>query len=385
MNSGFVAQASYPRINAGGSARARGLAHGSQASERVRRSVELYRDVFAHYANWTWDEVKRHALAFTKPIAAVHPDYLEEMNGIAEGAGVAYEDILAINVRTEVMFSAVARAAAVECTSFAALPEATANAHVLVGQNWDWKPHTEETVIILDVKRDDGPDFVTVVEAGLLAKTGMNSAGIGLVTNALISDEDRGEPGLPYHVILRAILDAETLPQGLDAVTRHPRASAANYLIAHRTGQAVDVEAAPGDFSQVWLAFPEGGLLCHANHYISDTRGIKDVSRWYVPDSPFRLDRIQRLLDDRDDGVDSHAIEAALRDHASHPLGICKHGDPAVHEYEQSVTVASVIYDLTAGTMLLAEGRPCEQEYQLLDYSSWAQPTEQTVSTPTAG
>ena len=36
--------------------------------------------------------------------------------------------------------------------------------------------------------QDDGPDFVTVVEAGLLAKTGMNSSGIGLATNALVTD-----------------------------------------------------------------------------------------------------------------------------------------------------------------------------------------------------
>ena len=41
-----------------------------------------------------------------------------------------------------------------------------------------------QNFLVLEVQRDDGPDFVTVVEAGLLAKTGFNSSGIGLVVKA---------------------------------------------------------------------------------------------------------------------------------------------------------------------------------------------------------
>ena len=51
-----------------------------------------------------------------------------------------------------------------------------------------------------------------MVEAGLLAKTGMNSSGLGLVTNALVTDDDTGDARLPYHVALRAILDARRCP-----------------------------------------------------------------------------------------------------------------------------------------------------------------------------
>jgi isopenicillin-N N-acyltransferase-like protein len=65
---------------------------------------------------------------------------------------------------------------------------------------------------VLEVRQDEGPDFVTVVEAGLLAKTGMNAAGLGLVTNALVTDADVGEPGLPYHVLLRAHPDPAAHP-----------------------------------------------------------------------------------------------------------------------------------------------------------------------------
>jgi isopenicillin-N N-acyltransferase-like protein len=362
----------YPTIRVSGGPRERGRAYGEQAADRIGRSIEIYREVFAHYAGWQWPQVTEHAERFSEPIAAAHPSYVEEMEAIAAGAGVEFADVLAINVRTELMFSAVARQAALECTSFAALPQATADGHVLLAQNWDWKPKTTETVVVLEVSRDDGPDFVTVVEAGLLAKSGMNEAGIGVVTNALISDADAGEPALPYHVILRAILDAENLPGALDAVTRHPRSSAANYLVGHRDGLAVDIEAAPGDYSRVWLEFPTDGLVHHTNHFVCETQGLKDVTRWYGPDSPFRYERARQLLHAARGRISTETAAELFADHSCHPLGICKHGNLEQPEIERSVTVVSCIYDLTASQLRLADGFPCEQPYRTLDYGRWA-------------
>ena len=121
------------------------------------------------------------------------------------------------------MFAAKARAARdlrrapAECTTLAVLPSATAQGRILIAQNWDWLAHTRETVVVLEAEQDDGPRYVTVVEAGLLAKFGLNSAGVGVLTNALVCDGDKGEPGVPYHVILRSLHDATSIT---DALTR---------------------------------------------------------------------------------------------------------------------------------------------------------------------
>jgi isopenicillin-N N-acyltransferase-like protein len=359
----------YPHIRVAGGPRERGRQYGRLAAERVHASVGIYRRVFDHYAGWDWDRVTAHARDYRPAIDAAHPRYLDEIRGIAEGAGLDEDDILALNVRTEVMFAAVARKAAGECTSFAVLPGATTDGHPLIGQNWDWKPHMTGTVVVLEAEPDDGPAYVTVVEAGLLAKTGMNAAGIGLVTNALISDRDRGEPGLPYHVILRAILDAPNLPAALDAVTRHPRASAANYLVASQEGMAVDIEAAPGDHSQVWLTWPNPDILVHANHYVCDT-GLKDVMRWYSPDSPFRLQRAAEVLDAQRGAIDAASLQQLMRDHVNHPAGVCTHPNLTMPELERDMSVASVIWDLKSRVLWLADGQPCEVDYRRLDYSS---------------
>ena len=364
-------QTHYPHIRVSGTPRERGRQYGEQARDRVRASVDLYRRVFMHYAGWDWARVTAHALDYQGPIDAVHPRYIEEMRGIAEGAGLAFEDILAINVRTEIMFAAVARkAGATECTSFAILPEGTAGGHPIIGQNWDWKVGCTETVVVLEAIQDVGPRYVTVVEAGLLAKTGLNSFGIGLATNALVSDLDRGEPGLPYHVVLRAILDSRNLTDALDAVQHHARSSAANYMVMSREGMAVDMETAPGDHSNVWLNWPDPDQLVHTNHYVCET-GRKDVMRWYSPDSPFRHRRASVLLGDNRGRVHPAQLQAMLRDHVNAPSGICTHPDRSMHELDQDMSVVAVIYDLASSTMWIADGQPCEHEFRRVEYAEF--------------
>jgi isopenicillin-N N-acyltransferase-like protein len=368
----------FPHVRVQGKPRERGRQYGEQARERIGRSIAAYRDVFKHYAGWSWSKVTREARRYEEPIAAYGATYIEELRGIAEGAGVAFEDVLAINTRTEVMFAARARdaarasaRAAGECSAFCVLPEASADAHTLIGQNWDWQLHCYDTVVVLEVQKEDGPDFVTVVEAGLLAKTGFNSSGVGLVTNTLVSDADEGTPAVPYHVALRAILDCETLSDALAALQRSQRSSSANYLVAHRDGIALSAEAEPGDFSRLHLLFPTQGVLLHTNHFLSPDFSLKDVSLWLIPDSPLRLERLRTAVAAARPGLSIREFQQMLTDHANHPSGVCNHPDSRDHPQEQGATIASILMDLDARRMWLADGPPCQTPYRELDYADF--------------
>jgi isopenicillin-N N-acyltransferase like protein len=347
----------------------RGRQYGRQAAARVRLSVQAYQQTFAHYAGWDWPAVRREALRFEAPIGEFRPAYLDELRGIADGAGLDLADVLAINVRTEVMYSAKARQAPrtrtrlpAECSAFAVVPAPGQSGSAIIGQNWDWLLHAAQTLVVLEVRQDDGPDFVTLVEAGLLAKTGMNAAGLGLVTNALVTDADLGEPGLPYHVLLRAVLDCATVTDALEALQAGPRSSSANYLVAHASGSALDIEAAPGDFTRLYPLFPEDGVLLHTNHFLAGIHPA-DLALWAMPSSVIRLQRLRaaraaRTLDD---------FGPLLADHADYPHGICSHPDPADHPCERGATIASVLMDLTARHIWLAAGNPCQATYERLD------------------
>lgn len=358
----------YPHIRVEGDATERGRQYGEQARERIERSLVEYRKIFKHYAGWDWSEVRAFATAFEAPIRAFSSKYFDEIVGIAEGAGLDPLDLLAINVRTEIMFSARASQAMkmpLECTAFGIASPFGSNDPVLIGQNWDWQPHAFETVVVLEARQDDGPHYVTVVEAGLLAKTGMNARGLGLVTNALATDSDRGAPGVPYHVLLRAILDCSTVSEALGVLLRNVRSSSANYLIGHRSGGVIDAEAAPGDFSHLYVLTPDDGLLVHTNHFLSPRFDGRDVSLWSSPSSPVRYARalggLRQIKHTRED------IELLLADHADYPTAVCVHPDLRLSPVEQGATVASVIMNLEEQTMWLADGPPCANEYRRLE------------------
>jgi isopenicillin-N N-acyltransferase like protein len=353
----------------------RGQQYGRQAAARVRRSVQAYRQAFAHFAGWDWGTVRREAARFEAPIGKFGPAYLEEMRGIADGADLDLTDVLAINVRTEVMYSAKARQAPrssnqrppAECSAFASVPAPGQEGPTIIGQNWDWLLPSAETLVVLEARQDDGPDFVTVVEAGLLAKTGMNAAGLGLVTNALVTDADVGEPGLPYHVLLRAVLDCATVTEALRVLQAAPRSSSANYLIAHVSGAALDIEAAPGDFTRLYPLYPQDGVLFHTNHFLAPRIDPVDLSLWAMPNSFVRLQRLRAANAAAKTAMTLDDFRALLADHADYPNSICAHPDPADHPREQSATIASVLMDLTARRLWLAASQPCQVPHEPLD------------------
>jgi isopenicillin-N N-acyltransferase-like protein len=371
----------FPHVRLRGDFRARGCQYGEQAKARVHGSLEAYERVFEHCASWDWRRVCREALRFVPAIEALEAGYLEEMQGIADGAGVQFEDILALNVRTEVVFAAEARRALAtpqprqprmaECSAFCLLPQAASSRHTLLGQNWDWYVHCRDTVVVLEAEQEERPNYVTVVEAGLLAKAGINSCGLGLATNALVTAEDRGEPGVPYHLVLRAIMDCRSVTDAVALVQRVPRASSANYLVAHRDGVALDLECAPGDFGRVYVLLPENGTIVHTNHFLSPRFDLREVSLWAMPDSAARLVRLRAAIADRRRSVEVDDLVAVLSDHAEYPASVCCHPDERDHPQERAATIASLVMDLDDQRLLLADGNPCATPFRELDYRSF--------------
>lgn len=366
-----------PVISVRGDARQRGLDYGRQARERIRRTRAAYAEVYTHYAGWDWDRARAEAQQFVAPIHDFHADSIEEMAGIADGAGLEFADVLAINLRTEILFAAKVRAAgaelpaALECTSFAAR---TADGEQLIGQTWDWLIFSADTVVLIEAIPDDGPAFMTVAEAGLLAKFGMNSAGVAIATNALVSAADAGTPGVPYHVMLRALLDSRTPTEAATILQSVRRSSSANYLIGTGEGLVVDAETRPGEYAEIaWQVPDDDGLLVHANHFsVAPAGAVHDVGMKMMADSLFRLQRIRRLARERAGGQ-ADDWKQILADHAGMPMGICCHPDPGAHPLDQWTTATGVIFEPRLRRAHISVGNPCHGNWLLRDYTQpWA-------------
>jgi isopenicillin-N N-acyltransferase-like protein len=354
------------RIPVHGTPFARGRQYGRLAMDRIHRSIAAYREVFEQRAGLPWNDAVAHARMFIAPIEGFLPEALQEMRGIAEGAGVPFEAILALNCRSELMFAAARERGETppsECTAFAVTPEASADGHMLLGQNWDWVPFARDLCVLLDVQRDERPSFATVVEAGLLAKVGMNAAGFGLCTNTLVSERDANRPGVPYHVMLRALLDSESVDDATRILGSAERAMSANYLVADRSGRAINFETTTGGKEGIHAALPQDGLLAHANHFLAPSFAPIDA---YVAKSPHSVTRLSDMWRGlrASESLSVRRLQDVLRSHEHAPTGICGHPDPAMEPLYARCTVASFVADLTAGEFWFTDGPPCGSVYE---------------------
>jgi isopenicillin-N N-acyltransferase like protein len=86
-----------------------------------------------------------------------------------------------------------------------------------------------------------------------------------------------------------------------------------------------------------------------------------------VRDWPETLARCQRAASlAQEPPLDEAQIRSILSDHATAPNSICLHVQPNLPPDQQDESIASLIFDLTAGTLDIADGPPCQHPYRRL-------------------
>lgn len=364
-------------VELAGDPRAWGLAHGTKARAEIARNVELYRQRFAYWTKASPEELQKRAAAYRQVIARSNPDYFAAMEGIAEGSGLDLLDIVAVNVRYEILYSGFAArgmerkrpglAVSGGCTSFAVAPSHSANGHLLIGQNWDWIPEVEG--LLVRTRARDGTRQLAFTEAGIAgAKIGLNSHGIGLAVNGLVSNADSwSRLRKPFHVRCWEILAAREFEAAANAVSGETRACSANFVLAQagRRPRIVDFETAPE--SECRLEATDG-FVTHTNHFLDqDKLGIWQLLAEDRRSTFHRYARSQSLLKERVERGRKIGIEdlkAMLRDHEGRPDCICRHEDSERPPEERFSTVVSAILDLDAKEMYVASGPPCTARYR---------------------
>jgi isopenicillin-N N-acyltransferase like protein len=356
-----------PFLQVTGSPYEQGLVQGMALRDRVLHNRDVYFDRFLQEGGVARDEVLRRAALYREVIAAQNPAYLEGMQGIAAGSGLAELEVVALNVRYEILYDAfVVRTqelyGADGCTAFALAPESTAAGHLLLGQNWDWIPEVKGAVV--HTVANGQPETLAFTEAGIFGgKIGLNSAGLGLVINGITTtDDDWARLLKPFHVRCYEILQQTTMDAAQAVISGSERACSGNFLIATASGEAVNVEAAPAVLN--YLGWQEGCIV-HANHFV-DPQAVGVVE---PPDPVYRAyscRRHERLEERLRDSLPATVagVQKALRDHSTAPRTICRHEDLTLPVDEQYRTVTSVIMDLEARRMWISDGPPCRNAYQ---------------------
>jgi isopenicillin-N N-acyltransferase-like protein len=189
--------------------------------------------------------------------------------------------------------------------------------------------------------------FITLTEAGILAKIGLNDAGLGVCLNLLTTTADGGLDGTPIHLLIRQTLQhCRTVDDAVAHLTS-AKTSASSAVTVATPGDVASVELNPGGANVI-----RGAVGAHTNHFLHAPRQGHDVMPEESPSTIPRLEviRAQPLLD-------------ALRSHESHPKGVCRHIDESEPWVERSTTLASVVMNLAARRFHVAPGPPCTHEH----------------------
>lgn len=347
-------------IEVEGSPRNRGRQFGEKCKNEISGALtHNYRIIQRNYG-LTREEAILKARSIIPKAMELAPDLCEELEGVAEGSSTSFEDIFVLNAIPEVM-----KMSSGGCTVISVDGRFTEDGKRITAQTVDWNPLLEDQYVVLKAIPEKGPSMLTYTLAGLLALVGINSKGLGLFMNILITSEKLGE-GLPTYFILRRILEKERVGDALTSIVTQKRMTAFNYVVTDGEGDLYCVESLVDDCE---VMGDEEGIFVHTNHILTGRLKDRDI---YVRISQnvetlTRFHRAQKLLRDtlRERGrIGVEDVKRILADHANYPDSICRHPCEE-HPFEARFkTLAAIIAKQEEDKMIINLGNPCLNTYE---------------------
>lgn len=341
-----------PILELTGSSYEIGYEHGNGVKEQVHFTLETYERMFHVHSNLSWKDACNKALLHCDAIEHYNAEYLYEMEGLAKGAGVSFEDVLAINTRSEIALTNVPDG----CTAFALRDQ---NSRIWLAQNWDWTSTQSEALVHLHVKKKNIPEINMVTEAGIIGKIGSNSEGIGVGLNALVTNTVDPKK-VPIHLGLRAVLESSSIDEALSKVGQNQMASPAHFLIASKSGGMFGLEVSPVHTARIKTS---DNFTTHTNHILSNylKQEIKEDPK---SDSFTRYDVVNKLLEELDrNKINDSLLFEILSDHTNFPHSICRHTSSADEQNGERIseTIFSIVINLSEDKLNWMKGHPCKQ------------------------
>lgn len=338
-----------PLIETGGSWREIGHDVGRAMREPLQAVAASGRDELGPAADGDLAAAIAPYLAATETAA---PDIVAELRGMADGSGVPFATLFALNSGAE-LNQAIGN---FECTVVGITGSGTADGHVLLAHNEDTTADWGDYAYVVHAEPAGAPAFAAFTYAGLLLHQGLNAAGLASVGNALYARD--AHPGVPKLFQYRRALTQTTIEGAIRVVIDPARAFGNNHLFATADGDVYDVEVS-GD---CWALLPAGnGFLAHANHFVAPELRHLDRDDDLL-NSRLRQARVERLVGAALGTLTAEALQGIMADHANYPRSVCKHHAPE-SELDYG-TIGSVVIDVTAGVLWACAGNPCRAPWR---------------------
>ena len=346
-----------PMIKVQGSHREMGRQIGEAFQEQIHHHINNTHtliDASFTTLELTWTGAQNQARKYMPFAQERYPHYVEEMIGLAEGAGVPFEDVAVVNALEAVTIDALHLS---KCTSIAINEQKSLNGHVYAAHNEDWLPEDEPDVYLIHADPSDEPPFLAMTYGALLPNIGFNAYGIAQLCDSVFPDDSR--IGIPRVIVSRAVLATKTPGDAIREALVPRRAAGYNHLLVHESGELYNVEVSARRFA---VLYSMDGYLTHTNHYLDPNMQSIEADSDELVGTRVRYFRANRLLSQ----VDKHSLESIQniqRDHINYPNSICNHAEDVLTPLDREKTVNALIIDLTERAMHIAWGNPCLNLY----------------------
>lgn len=331
---------------------ARGRHIGERFAEEIRHTTELYLDFFQR-VDLSLHEAQRIGESSLAALEAWSPSLACEVSGIASGTGLPLWQLASLNARTEVL---AARTRHSECSTTVHAPLGPRAPQTL--QTWDWHDSLCPHGLMLGLHTEGGMNVKLFCEFGMLAKLGVNSAGLGLHFNILHHSSDNASGGVPVHAIARRLLEeASSVEQAIE-LALSARVSASTVLTVfsreNRSPRAVSIELSP---ERTALVLPrEDGWLLHTNHFLDPRLSLGEQVADRA-DTQSRLQHLEQVIDQMTSG-DLRARAEAMCGAQGDSAPICFHPDMTMSDTERWETLLTVGVDTERCALEYVAGTP---------------------------
>jgi isopenicillin-N N-acyltransferase-like protein len=291
------------------------------------------------------------ARACIEPTRAHHPDGFAELQGIARGANLPVEKVLAMNGLTDLR-DILAWGGELEslggCTAFMVAGDLTRAGKLVCGQTWDLATDNMPHVLAVHRRPNEGPQTWTLTTVGCLSLIGLNDAGIAIGTTNIRTTDAR--PGVTYLSLIHKALTTSTLDQAALAISEAPRAGAHFFFLANAEGRGLALECTPGHVEAVTV---DAGAYVHTNHCLVPAHQALEGD---TPSSSShaRQSRLEALIERDRGSVDVDRAKRWLGDREGGELAISR------ADFDGISSNGAVIMEPQSGGIHVCHGLPHE-------------------------
>lgn len=347
-------QKQFSVVECSGSPHEIGLQMGDGCRDNIVKALAMTIGGLSLVNNAAKPDIIANAMKYYPKVKASNPELIEQLQGMAEGAGISFEE--AFTLKCGFDLGGYYNQLSSMCTSFAVTGEAAENGQTIIGQTIDWFPGCPMDLV--RTVHSDGLKQLSLVLWGVVEYT-LNSTGFGMCANGTWGSIEKFMFNIPMGFYLTKAMRQNTLEDAMEILRSNARGI--GYFHLASAEKMVGIESIQDDYETI---LPHKGVLVHSNNYLTERFKISDMSSIVVPDSPDRVDRIRTLINDHYGHITPELMMMLMTDHEKYPCSICRHAEPGKRQETASETLAAYVMIPAEGIIYISRGNPCQYDFE---------------------